>query len=146
MVNAPVRRVALYGYIGSGNIGNDASFETVLAWLRSNHPAVEVRCITIAPDVVGARYGLPAVPLARRVGDGSSNRIIEVSHKLLGRLLDVSSIYALAGSVDAVIVPGMGVLEDTLGTRPWGLPFLAVPHSCRMSTTQATFRAPGRRS
>ena len=63
-MNQPVRRVALYGYLGSGNIGNDASLETVLAWLKSDHPDVEVRCITIAPDEVTARYGLPSVPLS----------------------------------------------------------------------------------
>lgn len=123
MVKAPVRRVALYGYLGSGNIGNDASFETVLAWLRSTRPAVDVRCITIAPEVVADRYGVPAVSLAWRFGGRGSNPIAEVSRKVLGRLSDVPRSYTLAGSVDAIIVPGMGVLEDTLGTRPWGLPF-----------------------
>ena len=49
--------------------------------------------------------------------------MIAAFRKLLGRVLDVSRSFTLAGSVDAIIVPGMGVLEDTLGTRPWGLPF-----------------------
>ena len=118
----PIRRVALYGYLGSGNIGNDASLETVLAWLQSAHPDVEVRCITIAPDEVTARYGLPSVPLAWHSPVSGGNRVTEALRKLLGRLLDIPRSYTLAGSVDAVIVPGMGVLEETLGVRPWGLP------------------------
>ena len=56
-MSRPVRRVALFGYLGSGNIGNDAPFETVLGWLRSTQPDVEVGCITIAPDAIAARYG-----------------------------------------------------------------------------------------
>ena len=58
--------MALFGYLGSGNIGNDATFETVLGWLRSTQPDVEVRCITIAPDEITARYGVPSIPLAWR--------------------------------------------------------------------------------
>ena len=60
----PVRRVGLYGYLGSGNLGNDASLEAVLTWLSSTYPDLELRCITIAPDEVQARYGIRSVPLA----------------------------------------------------------------------------------
>ena len=58
-MNQSVRRVALHGYLGSGNIGNDASLETFLA---SQYPDVEVRCITIAAREKAARYGFPSVP------------------------------------------------------------------------------------
>lgn len=130
----PVRRVALYGYLGSGNIGNDASLETVLAWLRSAHPDVDVRCITIAPDEVTARYGVLAERLAwHSVGRGGT-RATEAFRKLFGRLVDVPRSYALASSVDAVIVPGMGVLEESLRVRPWGLPFglFLMAAACRL--------------
>ncbi len=114
-MSRPVHRVALYGYLGSGNIGNDATLETVLAWLKSTHPDVEVRCITIAPGEVAARYGVPSVPLAWRSSGRGGHEQRRHVRKLLGRLLDVPRSYTLAGSVDAVIVPGMGVLEATLG-------------------------------
>ena len=122
-MNRPVRRVALYGYLGSGNLGNDASLETILAWLRYDYPDVEVECITIAPDEIAARYGVPSVRLAWRTPSQGSNPMMEASRKLLGRMIDIPRSYALAGSVDAIIVPGMGVLEERLGERPWGLPF-----------------------
>jgi polysaccharide pyruvyl transferase WcaK-like protein len=133
-MSRPVRRVALFGYLGSGNLGNDASFETVLGWLRTTQPDIEVRGVTTAPDELTARYGVPAVSLAWRSSRTADNRIKEASRKLLGRLLDVPRSYKLAGSVDAVIVPGMGVLEATLGVRPWGMPlwlFLAAA-ACRL--------------
>jgi len=133
-VNQPVRRIALFGYLGSGNIGNDASLETVLAWLKSDHPNVEVQCITIAPDEVTARYGLPSVPLSWYSSGQSRSRVTEASRKLIGRLIDVPRSYSLAGSVDAVIVPGMGVLEESLGERPWGLPLglFLMAAACRL--------------
>ena len=124
-MSRPVRRVALFGYLGSGNIGNDATFETVLGWLRSTQPDVEVRCITIAPEEITARYGVPSVPLAWRSSASGGNRITKIVRKLFGRLLDVPRSYTLAGSADAIIVPGMGVLEATFGVRPWGMPLEA---------------------
>ena len=133
-MNQPVRRVALYGYLGSGNIGNDASLETVLAWLKSDHPDVEVHCITIAPNEVTARYGLPSVQLSWPSPGQSGSGVMATSRKLIGRLIDVPRSYALAGSIDAVIVPGMGVLEETLGSRPWGLPLelFLMATACRL--------------
>ena len=132
--NKPVRRVALYGYLGSGNIGNDASFETVLGWLRTTHPSVDVRCITIAPEEVTARYGVPSSPLAWRPSGQGSKCLTGKWGKLLGRLLDVLLSYQLVGSADAIVVPGMGVLEDTLGVQPWGLPLwlLFIAIFCRL--------------
>lgn len=118
-----VSRVALYGYLGSGNIGNDASFETVLYWLRSTHPEVAVSCITIAPEEATARYGLPSALLASRTSPGERRRVVEFAAKVRGRLRDLRRSYLLAGAADAIIVPGMGVLEETLGTQPWGLPY-----------------------
>ena len=35
---APAPRVGLFGLLGSGNIGNDASLESVLSYLRASHP------------------------------------------------------------------------------------------------------------
>ena len=133
-MSRPVRRVALFGYLGSGNIGNDATLETVLDWLRSTQPDVELRCITIAPDEISARYGVPSVPLAWRWSRQGSNPVTVKARKLLGRLLDIPRSYGLVGSVDAVIVPGMGVLEATLGVHPWGMPlwlFVAAA-ACRL--------------
>ena len=37
---APAPRVGLFGLLGSGNIGNDASLDAVLGYLRSYHPDV----------------------------------------------------------------------------------------------------------
>jgi polysaccharide pyruvyl transferase WcaK-like protein len=133
-VSRPVRRIAVYGYLGSGNLGNDASLEAVLAWLRSTHPDVELRGITVAPDELRTRYGIRSVPLhwsSAREGGGRAGR---AARKLSGLVLDVPRSLAVAGSVDAVIVPGMGVLEDGLSSRPWNMPLwlFLIAAACRI--------------
>ena len=50
--------------------------------------------------------GIPAAPL-----------------KLLGKGIDAFRTVAWARRHDAVIVPGMGVLEASLPLRPWGFPY-----------------------
>ena len=65
---------------------------------------------------------------------------------MFGRLLDVPRSFVLAGSVDAVIVPGMGVLEDHLGVgRPWGMPFwqFLIAVACRVRGRQFVLLAVG---
>ena len=55
-------------------------------------------------------------------------------HKLVRRLLDIPRSFWLIGSIDAVIVPGMGVLEESLSVRPWGLPYwlFLIALACRL--------------
>jgi polysaccharide pyruvyl transferase WcaK-like protein len=120
-VTRPRRRVALFGVLGCGNLGNDASFETVLDWLRTTHPETEVLCVTPAPGEVKARYQVPSVQLAAGAGPRWAAGMPRAS-KLLGRLGAVPRSLALARSLDAVVVPGMGVLEEALGIRPWSFP------------------------
>jgi polysaccharide pyruvyl transferase WcaK-like protein len=118
----PVRRIAFFGYLGSGNIGNDASLETVMGWLNSNYPQTELSCISIAPLAVSTRYGIPSVPMTWHSPNRRHTGVIETPRRVFGRLLDIPRSYMLAGSVDTVVVPGMGVLEDCLRVRPWNLP------------------------
>jgi polysaccharide pyruvyl transferase WcaK-like protein len=123
----------LYGVLGCGNLGNDASFETVLEWLRTTHPEAEVLCITPEPDEVRARYQIPAIQLA--VGPGPRWATgVPAAAKLLGRLGAAPRSLALARSADAVIVPGMGVLEESLGVRPWTFPIwmFMMAAACRL--------------
>jgi polysaccharide pyruvyl transferase WcaK-like protein len=117
-------RVGLFGNLGSGNIGNDASMEAVLGYLGTNHPNAIVDAMCAGAGSVIERYGIPAVPLfwyqkyQQRV---SGTPIVPL--KLLGKGIDVFRTVAWVRQHDAVIVPGMGVLEASLPLRPWGFPY-----------------------
>ncbi|MFD7027791.1 polysaccharide pyruvyl transferase family protein [Streptomyces sp. NPDC059917] len=120
---APVR-VGLFGLLGSGNLGNDASLEAVLGYLREDHPDAMVDALCGGAEVVAARYGIPATRLHWFRGEyRTASRAGSVAAKAVGKLVDVVRTAAWVRRHDVVIVPGMGVLEATLPLRPWGFPY-----------------------
>ncbi|MER6910500.1 polysaccharide pyruvyl transferase family protein [Streptomyces sp. NPDC000594] len=117
-------RVGVFGLLGSGNLGNDGSLEAVLGYLRAEHPEAPVDALCGGPEVVTARYGIPATRLHWYRGEyRTASRARAVVGKGLGKLVDVFRTAAWVRRHDVVIVPGMGVLEATLPLRPWGFPY-----------------------
>lgn len=112
--------VGIWGGFGGGNIGNDASMEAVLSYLRNDQPDAVIDIMTSHPDIVKNRYGIAAVGMGRRAPASGSAAIVT---KVLGRGLDTLRIASWVRRHDVVIVPGMGVLETTLPMRPWGFPY-----------------------
>ena len=114
----------MFGLLGSGNLGNDASFEVVLRYLRAEHPHATVDAMCMGPAQLKQRYGIDAVPLqsyrepalrASRQGNLHQGR-----RKRRRRLLRTA---AWTRRHDVVIVPGMGVLEASLPLRATGFPY-----------------------
>lgn len=102
-------------------MGNDASLETVLSWLRTRYPDAQLSGITSNPGAFSRLYGLPARPISlwqpgKYVGPTRQ------FHRLRLRVADIGRSYWLAGQADIFMVPGMGVLEDSIPVGPLGLP------------------------
>ncbi|WP_350277208.1 polysaccharide pyruvyl transferase family protein [Kribbella sp. HUAS MG21] len=122
-------RVGLFGRLGSGNIGNDATLEAVLAYLKAERPDAVLDSLCSGPERVTARYGLPAAQLNWLHGPQRPvrSRLLRVGVTAtrigLGVLIDSWRIPAWVRRHDVVIVPGMGVLESSLPQRPWELPY-----------------------
>ncbi|MFI5620319.1 polysaccharide pyruvyl transferase family protein [Streptomyces sp. NPDC051567] len=117
-------RVGVFGLLGSGNLGNDGSLEAVLGYLRAAHPEAVVDALCGGPEVVTARYRIPATRLHWYRGEyRTASRAGTVAAKGLGKLVDAVRTAAWVRRHDVVIVPGMGVLEATLPLRPWGFPY-----------------------
>ena len=117
-------RVGVFGLLGSGNLGNDGSLEAVLGYLRAEHPETVVDALCGGPEVVAARYGIPATRLHWYRGEyRTASRAGAIAAKGLGKLVDAVRTAAWVRRHDVVIVPGMGVLEATLPLRPWGFPY-----------------------
>jgi polysaccharide pyruvyl transferase WcaK-like protein len=117
-------RVGLFGYLGSGNIGNDASLEAMLKYLRADQPGAILDAMCNGPDTVKNRYGVTAIPL-RSLSDDvrESSGLAVTALKALGRGIDTIRIASWVRRHEVVIVPGMGVLETTLRTRSWQAPY-----------------------
>jgi polysaccharide pyruvyl transferase WcaK-like protein len=121
-IRAP--RVGFFGLLGHGNLGNDGSLEAVLEYLRTDHPDARIDFLCSGPEQVTARYGYPAIRLHWNRGEyHTASGPRSVAMKGFGKLVDAVRTARWVHRHDAVIVPGMGVLEATLPLRPWGFPY-----------------------
>lgn len=120
----PSVRIGLFGLLGSGNLGNDGSFEAVLGYLRAEHPDAAISVMCGGPEIVASRYELETTALNWYRGEyRTASRPWSIATKALGKLVDIGRTAAWVRKQDVVIVPGMGVLESTLPLRPWGFPY-----------------------
>jgi polysaccharide pyruvyl transferase WcaK-like protein len=117
-------RVGLFGYQGSGNIGNDASLEAMLRYLRADQPGAILDAMCTGPDTVKNRYGVPAIPLRSLPPDEGQPSAIVVARKFVVKMIDTVRMASWVRRHEVVIVPGMGVLETTLRVRPWQGPYI----------------------
>jgi polysaccharide pyruvyl transferase WcaK-like protein len=115
-------RVGLFGNLGSGNIGNDASLEAMLKYLRADQPGALLDAMCSGPDTVKNRYGVPAIAV-RSLPPDAREASGMAARKVLGKAIDTIRIASWVRRHDVVIVPGMGVLETTLPLRPWQFPY-----------------------
>jgi polysaccharide pyruvyl transferase WcaK-like protein len=116
-------KVGLFGLLGAGNMGNDGSLEVVLAYLRDRHPDAELCCLCSGPEVVEERYGIPSTHLNwYHTRDRAPGRLARVGWKVVGKFRDAARLLRWVREQDVVIVPGAGVLENTLPLRAWGFP------------------------
>jgi polysaccharide pyruvyl transferase WcaK-like protein len=137
-----VTTVGFFGILGDGNIGNDASFESVLGYLRDRHPEAVIDAMCAGPERVRVVYGIDAIPFfyhLTKKKEAPDSKVTDTRPppkiaKVLGTALKVPRIgietavtgLRIASWVrrhDVVIVPGMGVLEAALPIRPWTTPY-----------------------
>ena len=117
-------RVGLFGLIGAGNIGNDGSMESVLEYLKADHPEAIIDAMCPGPKIVRNRYGISTVPMIwyqryeKRVSGATAFAL-----KAVGKGIDAFRTASWVRRHDAVIVPGAGVLEASLPIKPWGMPY-----------------------
>lgn len=110
--------VVLFGEFGCGNLGNEASFSSVLGWLL-DLPGVTVRSITREPDAVMRMHGIGSMSMY-----GDRDRLAPLPRKVrgaLGKLTDLVRTMRIINPGEIVLVPGTGVFEQKLGGPPWGL-------------------------
>jgi polysaccharide pyruvyl transferase WcaK-like protein len=117
-------RIGLFGLFGGGNTGNDGSLEAMLRYLEVKHPeaVLDVKCP--GPKRIESIYGVAGTPMrwytqyAHRTSGASA-----VALKAIGKGIDAFRTLSWVRQHDAVIVPGTGILENTLPLRPTGTPY-----------------------
>jgi polysaccharide pyruvyl transferase WcaK-like protein len=122
--SVPAPRVGLFGGLGSGNIGNDASMESILGYLKAEHPDAIVDAMVTGPGRLRDRYGIEAVPLLwYQSYEQQTSGVTAIVLKVMSRGIDAFRTASWVRRHEVVIVPGMGVLEASLPLRPWQLPW-----------------------
>lgn len=136
-------RIGLFGILAAGNIGNDASLEAILRYLRDTCPGAEIDAMTSGAASFTASYGLSAIAMhwhqkyedadaqgrarfgaaARASRAGALGTITKALGLGAGLAIDAARTLAWVRRHDVVIVPGAGVLETTVLMRPWEDPY-----------------------
>jgi polysaccharide pyruvyl transferase WcaK-like protein len=117
-------RVGLFGLLGSGNLGNNASFEVVFTYLRTQHPDAVLDAMVMGPERLASDYGIPAIPLLWcQQFEGRTTGVKSFVVKCVGKVVDAFRTASWVRKHDVVIVPGTGILEATLPLRAWGVPY-----------------------
>lgn len=162
--------MGLFGLLGTGNIGNDASMEAVLAYLRADHPGAVIDAMCPGPERLTSAYGIDATQLhwhqrfERKAGQAGPRRgtawrnaarqargagVLTLARKTLGigvgMGMDAVRTASWVARHDLVIVPGMGALEATLPVRPWETPYrmFLMSASGRLLRTRVAFVSVG---
>ena len=127
-------RVTVYGFLGMGNIGNEGSLGAFLSWLTSEMPDCDVRSLAADAEQVARDHGIPGARLMSYRSDPDRTGPLASMRKMLGRVWDVPRTFAAVRGTDVVAIPGMGVFETSMWTRPWGLPYwqFLVALACRV--------------
>ncbi|WP_157937714.1 polysaccharide pyruvyl transferase family protein [Oceaniglobus roseus] len=117
-------KIALLGQFGSGNYGNDGSLTAMVATLRRIAPGAELMCICSGPGDISRRLGIAAVPIgAPPLASAGARRLNRLALRMPQRLRGLRAALAACRGVDAVIVPGTGILDD-FNDRAMGWPFV----------------------
>ena len=58
-----LRRIALFGNFGTGNLGNEATLRAMICNLRRRLPNVEITCICPGPESTVSEHNISAVPI-----------------------------------------------------------------------------------
>ena len=111
-------RIGFFGRLGAGNLGNDASLEAVLAYVRAEHAGATLDAMCSGPEQVTARYDLPATELHwLHAPQRPRWRPVAVALSAVriaaGLLIDAWRTASWVRRHHVVIVPGMGLLEAT---------------------------------
>ena len=122
-VNQRSSTIALFIFGGIGNLGNDASLEAMIETVSKVRPTAQIVCICAEPDVVAEVFGLPAVPIYWPAPSSLAYKIANLlSFRQLGHLRAWYRTLSFAGTLDGLILPGTGMLDD-FGLSPGGFPY-----------------------
>ncbi len=120
-VSRAAPRIAIFGGYGSGNFGNDASFEALYDFLRVEMPEAQISAICSKPDVVTKKFGVPAIGIAAPRPEGIWRKLDTLMLRQPSTWRNWARCLKALGNYDIVLSGGTGVFDDFRDT-PMGWP------------------------
>ena len=115
--------VALFILGGIGNPGNDATLKAMMNTVKRLRPDVRIVCICGNPEEVSRLFNIPAVSIWWPSPDGAVYRFANrITLRQLNHLRAWYRTLSYLGGLDAIIIPGTGVLDD-YGDTSLGWPY-----------------------
>ena len=131
-------RVALIGLFGAGNHGNDASLSVAIQQLRRVAPTMTPIVVCTSPNNVAAVHDVKAIPIVYgRRFEARSPRVIRLILRPLIEMVRWFYVLRSVRSVDLVVIPGTGILDD-FGCGPLDMPY----HLFRWTLVSRLLRRP----
>jgi polysaccharide pyruvyl transferase WcaK-like protein len=137
-------QISFFGHFGSTNLGNEATLLAIVSRLRLLLPECKLSCICTSAEDAIVTHGIDAVPhtvRSVRIWDRQvpwGKRLPTAFLGLTEELREYVRAWRTLEGTDLVIVPGTGLLTDTLvfaGWGPYGLLkwlLMARLHGCRV--------------
>ena len=124
-----MNKIVLYGFFGSGNIGNDTSFEAAFHHVKKYQPDADVICVCNGPSEISKRFGIQTLPMTGHEAHNlESIGLMSRVKRIWWRLMDEVSFWLRRPRWfqpgDKFIVVGSGAIDDYGVHRPWHRPYV----------------------
>lgn len=114
-------RIGIFGGYGTGNFGNDASFEALHNFLRGEHPDAEISAICSKPEVVAKRFGVKVFGIAAPRPEGIWRKFDTLMLRQPSTWRNWARCLRALRDYDVILSGGTGVFDDFRDT-PLGWP------------------------
>jgi polysaccharide pyruvyl transferase WcaK-like protein len=110
------RKIALFGYFGEGNWGNECTLQALLYNIRKYVPDAEISCICEGPEATRSAYKISASPIREIPLSPINNRILRLVRRIFVgipmELFRWLKAIATLKDVDMLVMTGTGMLGD----------------------------------
>jgi len=120
-------KIALFGHFDATNLGNESTLRAILHHLRCYQPNAEIICIsTGSEEAIAARHQIEVIPISQQLVKSwrTRNRLLRLIRGVVigipSELYRWINDFVKLGRIDALIVPGTGLLTDAYGLVGWG--------------------------
>lgn len=103
-------------------MGNDASMETMLRFLREEARGCSTHCLAVDPEAIHQTYGVDTIRLNSRFRARLLFRLDKMLFRIPGGFVDLVRTIHEAQKFDLLVAPGTGLLDD-FGSGPFNWPY-----------------------